>query len=476
MKRFIRKLMSVLLLGILLLTAMPIKGLAANSFNGATITSVNGYDYYRAWSQDQLPWKNTKPYNGEASDWMNQQGCSIVAMAKMIVELGRADPNKFNPGVLLNTYGSSEYNYINKKGIIEWGKIANAYGITYVDYKSISNSNLYSTIKSYYDSTTYDYAFVLSVKGGHHFVHIDKSATLLHSATYINNSWSFSEAGTRYSTASAYWKSLAQKQYSSSGYTAVGIHVFRVAKGYTTTPTRPMLKGETRLADGKSYYAVYESNMTWTEAETWCESKGAHLIAITTSGEQSAAQLLLKNTYPNACWIGAYRSSGTMKWVTGESFGGYTNWDSGEPSGTNSAGAAENYVGIYGNNTATSYATFGKWNDFSNETSTVKGFFVESEIRSITINTSPNKTTYAYGEAFDETGLSITANYGMKVMIIKNLDHLTISGYNPNVSGAQTLTVTFGGKSTTFMVSVGAPAHVHTPGVAATCTSPQYCT
>ena len=72
---------------------------------------------------------------------------------------------------------------------------------------------------------------------------------------------------------------------------------------------------------------------------------------------------------------------------------------------------------------------------------------------SIEIKTNPNKTTYTTGEELDTTGLVLIATYSDQ-STKEITTGFSTSGYNKNVSGTQTITVTFNGKTATFQVTV----------------------
>ena len=59
--------------------------------------------------------------------------------------------------------------------------------------------------------------------------------------------------------------------------------------------------------------------------------------------------------------------------------------------------------------------------------------------------TSPDKTTYQLGEEFDPTGMEISAIFsgGTKVNVDINSTRLTITGYDPNKTGTQTITIKY---------------------------------
>ena len=109
-------------------------------------------------------------------------------------------------------------------------------------------------------------------------------------------------------------------------------------------------------------YRLYDYNVSWTQAQSLCESMGGHLVSITDSVEQNEVVALLNGCEQGVYYIGATdeEKEGTWKWVTGESFS-YNNWDKtggNEPSG----GTKENYSAIMGMNYAPN-KVIGEWVD-----------------------------------------------------------------------------------------------------------------
>ncbi len=74
-------------------------------------------------------------------------------------------------------------------------------------------------------------------------------------------------------------------------------------------------------------------------------------------------------------------------------------------------------------------------------------------LSAVTVKTAPTKTTYTFGEALDLSGLVLKALYddGSNESIT---DGFVVSGYDKNKAGTQTITLTYGGKTTTVEVSV----------------------
>jgi len=72
-------------------------------------------------------------------------------------------------------------------------------------------------------------------------------------------------------------------------------------------------------------------------------------------------------------------------------------------------------------------------------------------VASISVTTKPNKLTYLEGDAFDKTGMVVTVYYNNQTSAV--VKDYTVSGYTAT-AGTKTITVTYGGKTATFMVTV----------------------
>lgn len=87
----------------------------------------------------------------------------------------------------------------------------------------------------------------------------------------------------------------------------------------------------------------------------------------------------------------------------------------------------------------------------------IKAFTVDSNpisVSSIEILQNPAKLNYFAGEALDITGLQVKAYYSDGTSgTVPNAD-LMVSGYNPTTAGTQTVTVSYGGKTASFSVTV----------------------
>lgn len=77
----------------------------------------------------------------------------------------------------------------------------------------------------------------------------------------------------------------------------------------------------------------------------------------------------------------------------------------------------------------------------------------EGELSSIEIASNPSKTTYFTGEQLDTNGLSVKLNYANNSS--KTItDGFDVSGFDNQTVGTNTLTVSYGGKTTTFTVTI----------------------
>ena len=82
----------------------------------------------------------------------------------------------------------------------------------------------------------------------------------------------------------------------------------------------------------------------------------------------------------------------------------------------------------------------------------------EAVLESIEITTLPTKTTYIVGDVRDLTGLAVTGVFSDGSRKLLDIDAGTVSGYILTTTGTKTITVTIGGKSATYTITVLAKA------------------
>ncbi len=101
---------------------------------------------------------------------------------------------------------------------------------------------------------------------------------------------------------------------------------------------------------------------------------------------------------------------------------------------------------------------YGRSNGTATVTATTSGglqytfnVYVHS-LNSISVTTQPSKTKYNYGEELDLAGLVVTATFSDG--LTETVDNYTVSGYDPETYGSQTVRIAYNGRSTTFKVEV----------------------
>ena len=92
---------------------------------------------------------------------------------------------------------------------------------------------------------------------------------------------------------------------------------------------------------------------------------------------------------------------------------------------------------------------------YKNHTTTFQVEVVDNDLKSIAMKQMPKKVQYLLGmEELDLTGAQLSAVYGWDGEKILDITPDMVSGFDKNVAGTQTVTVTFGGLTTTFQVEV----------------------
>lgn len=204
-------------------------------------------------------------------------------------------------------------------------------------------------------------------------------------------------------------------------------------------------------------YKIYSDSKTWTEAKSFCENLGGHLLTINSASEQEFVEnfLLPFETTKAYHWIGLY-DDGTnknWKWVTGEPTN-YTNWASGEPSD-----AFQDKTVILSN---------GKWMDNPNEgyiapwTLDDTGFICEWDATSYTATFKDNSGTKTVSgtkittpsisskSGWTSTGWTTTAGVPASVTVAANTSYTLTASKTFYALYKKDLTLTYnanGGKS-----------------------------
>lgn len=91
------------------------------------------------------------------------------------------------------------------------------------------------------------------------------------------------------------------------------------------------------------WYKAYDISKSWTDAKSYCESLGGHLVTITSNEENNFVYSTIKNKGKNVYWLGGYLNNNSWCWITGEPFY-FTNWGINKPDNT---GGKEYYLHMY---------------------------------------------------------------------------------------------------------------------------------
>lgn len=125
------------------------------------------------------------------------------------------------------------------------------------------------------------------------------------------------------------------------------------------------------------FYRVYAVDASWDAAKVFCENLDAHLVTITSAGEQEAVFAYIQAVAPDTdLWIGfsdAADEANWSTWVTGELVT-YSNWSPDEPDNL----SGQDY-GVICNGTRSGsgyYIAPGQWDDISSTDSTNYGYFI----------------------------------------------------------------------------------------------------
>ncbi|MDO5804194.1 MAG: stalk domain-containing protein [Clostridia bacterium] len=121
---------------------------------------------------------------------------------------------------------------------------------------------------------------------------------------------------------------------------------------FATFPVGVNASAVEKVKYGNSSYQVFQTEMNWDEANTYCLEIGGHLATITSENEQRFIESLLTEEH-QGYWLGGTGepNSKNWKWITDEKWE-YSNWDIGEP----------NYSGEY-----LQIYTNGKWDNTYND-------------------------------------------------------------------------------------------------------------
>jgi uncharacterized protein (DUF1684 family) len=117
----------------------------------------------------------------------------------------------------------------------------------------------------------------------------------------------------------------------------------------------------------------------------------------------------------------------------------------------------DNISGYNANTTGTQTVTVTVGDKTTTFTVTVNATASDVVLQSIAITGAPDKTVYERGESLNISGLVVTGTYSNGTTKAETVSLSNVRGYNANTVGTQTVTVTIGGKTATFTVTVTEP-------------------
>lgn len=127
-------------------------------------------------------------------------------------------------------------------------------------------------------------------------------------------------------------------------------------------------------------YVLYEGNLTWQDAKSFCERNGGTLACVTSAQEEAIVESVAGAH--SHVWLGGYEENGSYRWVTGEGFS-FSDWSSGEP---NNESGLEHYLEV----------NAGLWNDLRMNSEYVQGLVMEFSTPSIEYVTSTDWQGHTY--------------------------------------------------------------------------------
>ena len=181
----------------------------------------------------------------------------------------------------------------------------------------------------------------------------------------------------------------------------------------------------------------------------------------TISGNKASITAATSNLF----WAygGGVYNEGTFRIVNGTIYGSNEANTSLRNTVTVSGPGTASGAALYG---SAQYGTFSipgditsTWNSNGSLGTTNDTIMEVNSVSKIEITQQPAKTVYLIGEQLNITGLVVTATYSGSTVTIP-VTAANITGFNSAAAGEQTLTVTYGGKTATFTVTVWPTANM----------------
>ncbi len=231
-----------------------------------------------------------------------------------------------------------------------------------------------------------------------------------------------------------------------------------VSIAVTTKPTKTVyLEGESFSSSGMVVTATYDDGstaaVTGYTVSGYTSTPGSKTITITYGGKTTAIDVTVNSKSPTALSI-TTKPTDTSYFV-GEDFNTSGMVVKATYNNGTTANVTDYYVSYDFSSAGTKTVTVSyKYNGVTVST-TLSVTVVNPTISSIAVATKPTKTSYYVGDTLNTSGLTLTASYndGSTETVSSGF---TCSPTTLSTAGTQTITVSYGGKTTTFTVTVTA--------------------
>ena len=285
MKRFISVLLSlVMMLGLLAYLPIQVKayeevkstvytdcdlvgGKGSKQFNARKYLKENGTFNYRAWSQDQLPWGLYKLGGNSEYATFHNYGCLVTAFAKIAVQSGNYSVHNMDPGIMNELMQRNGCFQTGNGNCNSYDNTAKLIGLTYV--KKVSYNNIVSELKT--DNNKQFIIYVTNSAGGPHYVPVNNELTIKYGKVYIDDSWGTSDGNKAKSTVF----STAQSKYRTGAstlkdYERIGVGKTPEQQGFTVNSVYMFTTGTTTdTGNSKVTIESYSNKTAGTTGDNW---------------------------------------------------------------------------------------------------------------------------------------------------------------------------------------------------------------
>ena len=242
-------------------------GKGSKQFNARKYLKENGTFNYRAWSQDQLPWGLYKLGGNSEYATFHNYGCLVTAFAKIAVQSGNYSVHNMDPGIMNELMQRNGCFQTGNGNCNSYDNTAKLIGLTYV--KKVSYNNIVSELKT--DNNKQFIIYVTISAGGPHYVPVNNELTIKYGKVYIDDSWGTSDGNKAKSTVF----STAQSKYRTGAstlkdYERIGVGKTPEQQGFTVNSVYMFTTGTTTdTGNSKVTIESYSNKTAGTTGDNW---------------------------------------------------------------------------------------------------------------------------------------------------------------------------------------------------------------